>query len=228
MNIKERHIFAGVLLGTVLILALAMLIPSNLDQVGSHLPWQIELDHQGRTQVFGTTLGKSPMGELEQRIGEPVVLSLFAHDDGKRVVEGFFDNVGLGGLRAKMVVVLDYSEDELEAMYQRGVRKATTGSRIRKVTLSSADQAAAREAVVNSITYLPRSRLNPELVESRFGQPEERIALPGSESEHWLYPQLGLDIALNERGSDVLQYVLPEHFDALRGPLLEQGELIRD
>lgn len=227
MKIKERHIFAGVILGTLLLLALAMVIPSNQKDASAHLPWQVEQDDEGRTQVFGVTLGKSPMGELERRIGDPVVLSLFARDSGERVVEGFFDNVGLGGLRAKMVVVLDFSNEELEAMYERGVRMATMGSGTRKVTLSSADQGAARQAPIHSITYLPRSRLEPELVERRFGTPGERIALPGGESEHWLYPQLGLDIALNQRGSDVLQYVLPENFEALRVPLLEQGEVIR-
>jgi hypothetical protein len=224
MIIKERHIFAGVLLGTLLLLAIAILLPGGQQDEGHHLPWQVELDLDGHPRVFGITLGKSRLAELEALIKEPVVISLFARDSGERVVEGFFDNMALGGIRAKMVVLLAIDEDELQALYERGARIATMGSGTRKVTLSSEDMERVRNAPVAAITYLPRSRLSPDLVTHRFGQPEERIVEEGGEVEHWLYPAWGLDIALHQKGGDVLQYVLPENFAALRDPLLSDGK----
>ena len=38
---------------------------------------------------------------------------------------------------------------------------------------------------------------------------------------HWLYPKLGLDIALDSNSKGVLQYVLPKDFAALVQPLRE-------
>lgn len=224
MIIKERHIFAGVILGTLIALAIGIMLPGgDTREVGMYLPWQISLNESGQTRVFGTTLGQSTLGELEQLVREPVVISLFARDNGEQVVEGFFDNVALGGIRAKMVVVMDFSEAELSAMYERGARIATMGSGTRKVTLASEDMARARAASIIAITYLPRSRLSQELVAERFGAPNERITESSGEVEHWLYPHWGLDIALNEKGGDVLQYVLPSRFAALREPLLTEG-----
>ncbi|MBE0511178.1 MAG: hypothetical protein K0A95_11645 [Chromatiales bacterium] len=225
MKIKERHIFAGVIGFTLLSLALAMLIPAgDSGHVGQHLPWQITLDEDGHTRVFGVTLGKSPLSELEQLIREPVVISLFARDSGERVVEAFFDNVALGGLRAKMVVVLEFDPATLDGLYQRGVRIATLGSGTRKVTLSSEDMALVRAAPIASITYLPRSRLSEELVEQRFGKAAEQLTEGEDGTRHWLYPELGLGIALPAKGGNVFQYVLPERFEALRQPLLTLGE----
>lgn len=225
MIIKERHIFAGVLLGTLLLLVIAILLPGGQPAERHHLPWQVELDLDGHPQVFGITLGKSSLAELEALIKEPVVVSLFARDSGERVVEGFFEHVALGGIRAKMVVLLELSEDDLQALYERGARIATMGSGTRKVTLSSEDMERARAAPVAAITYLPRSRLDPELVSHRFGQPSERILEEGGAVEHWLYPAWGLDIALHQKGGDVLQYVLPKNFAALRKPLLSDDAM---
>jgi hypothetical protein len=225
MKIKERHIFAGVIGFTLLSLALAMLIPAgDSEHVGQHLPWQIDRDVDGHTRVFGVTLGKTPLSELEYLIREPVVISLFARDSGERVVEAFFDNVALGGLRAKMVVVMDFDSATLEGLYQRGVRIATLGSGTRKVTLASEDMALVRTAPIASITYLPRSRLSEELIARRFGEAAEHITEGEDGTSHWLYPELGLGIALPPRGGTVFQYVLPGRFEALRQPLLTLGE----
>jgi hypothetical protein len=56
-------------------------------------------------------------------------------------------------------------------------------------------------------------------VTSRFGRPSERIR--SSESvEHYLYPDRGLDVVLDSKGKELLQYVAPQQFELLREPLL--------
>jgi hypothetical protein len=39
-------------------------------------------------------------------------------------------------------------------------------------------------------------------------------------TEHFLYPEQGLDLQLNTKGKEVLQYVPPRDFSALRTPLI--------
>jgi hypothetical protein len=52
----------------------------------------------------------------------------------------------------------------------------------------------------------------------RFGAPAERIR-QGETLEHFLYPARGLDIVLDSKGKEVLQYVAPADFARLRAPL---------
>ena len=60
------------------------------------------------------------------------------------------------------------------------------------------------------------------MIEKRFGQPE-RVIQEMVEGEtkmtHWLYPEKGLDVAMDEKGNVVMQYVSPDKFEQLVGPL---------
>jgi len=40
--------------------------------------------------------------------------------------------------------------------------------------------------------------------------------------QHLLFPELGLDLLLDEKGKELLQYVDPTEFGKLRQPLLEK------
>ena len=52
----------------------------------------------------------------------------------------------------------------------------------------------------------------------RFGEPLRRIQEAGGIS-HWLYPDKGLDIAINPDGKEVLQYINPADFSRIIEPL---------
>jgi hypothetical protein len=230
----ERYIFIGVLLFSLLALALGILIPGNTEKgaepVAVYLPWQVERTVTGSSRVFGLELGHSTLAEAQQRFNEPYEVSMFARDGAERVVEAYFDSITLNGLRARVVLVMELSDEELDGLYDRGVRIATMGSGSRKVTLADADLQRLATMPIGSLTYIPKSNLTAELVQARFGSPAERISEKGTENkvEHWLYPQLGLDLALHEKGKEVLQYVQPARFELLRKPLIEKGELLTD
>ena len=106
-----------------------------------------------------------------------------------------------------------------QAMFQRGARISHLGDDRHKVTLQSQDLALVRRAPVISLTYLPRVQLPQAIIEKRFGQPTQRLKEADGDTIHWLYPQLGLDIALNEKGNTVLQYVQPNRFTLLLNAL---------
>lgn len=228
----ERYIFLGVLLFTLLALAIGIMVPGNgkpdAPPEEVYLPWQVALTASGSTRVLGLELGRSTLAEARQRFRAPYEVSLFVHDDGGRVVEAYFDSITLNGLRARVVLVMALTAEELDGLYGRGVRIATLGGGRRKVTLADSDLQQLAAQPFASLTYIPKSDLSAELVEARFGLPTERIRerRDGGEVEHWLYPQLGLDVALHEKGKEVLQYVPPVEFERLRRPLLEQGELL--
>ncbi len=220
----ERHIFLGVLLVTLLGIGVAMMVPMAEDHRPEMLPWAIKTQPDGTSTVFGLNLGHSTLGEAEKRFALEAELSLFRAADGKMVVEAFFDNVTLTGLGAKLVLVMNLSDQQLQAMYGRGLRIANMGGGASKVTLHPDDVALVRNTPIASLTYLPKAHLDAALVTKRFGEPAERVTEPGDGSVvHWLYPAKGLDVTVSGGEKEVLQYVAPRDFEQLRAPLLERA-----
>jgi len=218
MDIK---IIAGVLVLAVTALVVGIMIPGGGEEPTQTFPWQISRTADGSTQVFGLTLGQSTLQHAEQVLQSESELSLFEPVPGKgqRVVEAYFDKVNLGGLSAKVVAVMALTPEQLQSMFERGARISTLGNGSRKVTLNAQDVAQVRETPIYTITYLPRVRLESALLEKRFGKPEQVITEKEMNTSHWLYPQLGLDIALDEKNNAVLQYVAPAQFEQLVKPL---------
>jgi hypothetical protein len=226
----ERKMILGIVTASLLLLAITLLFPgSRKDELASDLPWKIEPTTEGSIRVFGLTLGKSSIIDTELKVRDEAEVTLFVgQQDGKEhyVVEAYFDPVNLSGLRAIMIVVLDLPQTTLAAMFQRGLRIAKLGSGSHKVTLASEDLKIVRQAPINSITYIPKANLTEEVILRHFGTPELRIRETGNQSEHFLYPQLGLDIALNEDSREVFQYMLPSRFDEVLIPLREKGQQV--
>lgn len=218
----ERHMFLGVLAFSIVAVIAGVLFVPGRPPGEVHLPWQVEITPEGHSRVFGVEIGRTTLAEAEETFREPAEVSLFENKDGKRVVEVYFNNVDISGLRARMVLVMDLNSEQLAGMYQRGERLANMGGGRHKVSLSSADLHALKQMTFNSLSYIPRHNLDDAVVKSRFGEPAERIAESKGKVVHWLYPEKGLDIALNPEAKEVLQYVQPSSFEEVRRPLLEQ------
>jgi len=216
-----NHVFLKVLGFTLLALLAGLYLTSLKEPNAQHagFPWQVKVLESGHTQVFSLIVGQSTLSEAEQQLKEVAELTLFSAENTPLVIEAFFGEVKIGGLKSKMVMSIDLPQSELESMFSRGARIATLGSGTRKVTLSSADAKRVRDASIASITYLPSINLNAELIEKRFGIPIEKVADSSSDAIHWLYPEKGIDVALSEENKEVIQYVEPKKFDTLVQPL---------
>lgn len=142
------------------------------------------------------------------------------------LVEAFFDELNLNGLKAKFVLVVAVPPEELTGMFQRGLRMNSTPSG-KRITLTADDLVRVRQLPVYSVTYLPTPKLEEAIFTKRFGVPAERIRETKSGAVHWLYPQHGLDITLGGEEKPLLQYVSPKDFELLRAPLLTQGEILK-
>ncbi|CAK0749126.1 conserved hypothetical protein [Gammaproteobacteria bacterium] len=223
----NHKITISVVVGAIAILV-AMEWPSKNENKHSAdtnrlLPWHIEHTAEGTTLVFGLILGRSTLAEVERKFSAESEVSLFVASNGKLVVEGYFDDVNLAGLGAKIIVVVDTpAETEI---YNRGTRISTLGDGTHKISLSTEDLLQIRNQPITSLTYLPKVKLDPVLIESRFGKPQTRILEKKQGMNHWLYPEQGLDIAFGV-GPPVFQYVAPQSFSLLSTPLTQQGEVL--
>lgn len=213
--------FLSVLAVAVLgFIGIFLLLPEEIDDGVVRLPWQVSIDDQGRTQVFGFTLGETPLAEVRSVFREEGKLSLFAQPgDGTYAVEAYFDQIYLNRLRADFVMTLAADQETLAPMYERGLRISQLGSGAKRVTLDPDDAKHLADLPLRSITYLPWKSLDGEIIERRFGTPSERFTEEKTGVAHWLYPDRGIDIGLDPRGGVVIQYVNPSEFAALVAPL---------
>lgn len=216
--LKDYSVFLGVVAFALISLIVCMMLPSASIEPSEEVPWNIEQTQSGM-RVFGLTLRHSTLKEAQSKFQEHAEVSLFASDSNQLAAEAYFDQVNLGGLRAKVVLTAALSQTELQGMYDRGIRISGM-SNGRKIELHPDDRLRVENTTIASINYLPSASLAEEVLTQRFGMPARRVREEKNEVLHLLYPQRGLDIALNSKNKAVFQYVTPAEFDALMAPLL--------
>jgi len=197
-----------------------MMMPEERNDRIVRLPWLVSTDSQGRTEVFGFTIGETTLSQVRKVFGETGEISPFSHpdQDAGHSVEAYFDDMYINGLRADFVMSIASGPADLATMYERGLRISQLGSGAKKVKLTPQDIEILDEQPVVAITYLPWKSLDAEILEKRFGKPE-RTLTEESGVIHWLYPEKGMDIALDKDGGVVIQYLNPTEFEETIEPL---------
>lgn len=216
-------VLPGLLLVSILALTLAILFPASnhqSQQGKGYLPWNIESLESGTIRVFGLTLEESTLADVESIFKEPAVVTLFSKEGSPPKLEAYLNSTSLAGLKARLVIVLSLHDVEIAAIRARGSRIAKLGKSEYKITLDDSDRNLVRGAKVASLTYLPIARLSAELIQARFGEPNSKVVEAETSIEHWLYPEKGIDIALEESGKAIIQYLPPHNFSLISQPLL--------
>jgi hypothetical protein len=216
-----RKLIAGTIALLLLALAMPLLLPPPAavrEAAHTGLPWQIDRLEDARTRVFGLTPGLTLLSEAEKTLGTDYALAIVAAPDELGTLEAYFERAQAGFVTGKMVLTLDVAPDTLTTWKDRALKREPMQSTTRKHTLTPDDAAAARQARIVAIAFVPSVNLEANTAVERFGPPEERV-MQGEASEHLLYPALGLDVTINSTGKEVLQYVAPDDFERLRAPL---------
>ena len=203
-------------------LVVPFLIPGLAKQEGvdpnANLPWQITVDGQGGSTVFGLKPGVSTLGEVRQKLGGEVEVAIIAEPNEAGMIEGYYAQVSLGFVLARVIVTVDATEGSIVAMRERALKAKPMESTTRKITLHPDDLAAVEAMPVKAISVIPTVNLDEATVVQRFGQPGERLAV-SDKRVHLLYPDKGLDVIVDADGKELLQYVAPRNFAWLREPL---------
>lgn len=216
-----------VVLSIIALVLLAIIVPFLIPDVGRrgdadperNLPWQIQVDAQGGSQVFGLTLGESTLAEVGTRFGAERELAIIATPQEAGGLEVFFNQAALGFVTARVILVLETTPEQIVAMRERALKAEYMESTTRKITLHPSDIQQAEALPIRSISVIPTVNLDEATVVQRFGTPAERIAV-SEKRVHLLYPERGLDVIVDAEGKELLQYVAPRQFAALRAPLV--------
>lgn len=221
-----------IILGVVALIAVSittlLIVPDHTVNSPDTLPWKIVHPAPDTTRIFGITLGLTSLdgaAEIFKNQAE-LEISLFKPNEGNLSVEAFIEEVNFNGLKAKIIMNIAVPAEEMQGMFNRGLRINSTPSG-KRITLTFDDLARVRQAPIASFTYLPNVRLEDELLAKRFGEPAQRVRENKTDVIHWLYPQHGLDIVLGGKEKPLLQFVPPKDFELLRAPLLANGEILK-
>lgn len=222
----DKKIIIGVIALIVATISAVLMLPDNSVSTPDTLPWKITHPTPDTTRVFGITLGKSTLDEVAHtyRYETELEISLFKPTDASMGVEAFFEEVNFNGLKAKIIMTIAVPAEELQGMFNRGLRMNSTPSG-KRITLTADDLARVRSLPVASLTYLPAARLEEAIISKRFGEPALRVRENKTHLVHWLYPQHGLDVVLDAK--PFFQYLPPKDFELARTPLLANGEVLK-
>lgn len=221
---SRRKITAGVVVALVAVLAAPLLFPPTQEvppPITHGMPWQVALPGPGQSRVFGLTLGggaASTLADARRLAAEAPKLALLTPQDAPPALEAYFESVSFGALTGRLVLSIAAPTADLEAMRANAAKTGHLDSGIRKYALHESDRERAERMPLAAIAFIPSAGLDEAVILQRFGTPAERIR-QGETLEHFLYPAQGLDVVLDSKGKEVLQYVAPAEFARLRAPL---------
>ncbi len=214
------RLFSFLLFVTIVVAALYSLKPSGRRAAGTveGLPWQIEPLPDGRSRVFGVTLGRDTLGDARERLGDDMTLAIIAspgQDDD--ALEMFYSHYTAGVFSGRLVLAAQLPPETLAQLKARALRAEYTDTGARKFIPAPGDLPTALRAPVTGITFIPVVSIDEAAAVARFGPPAEVLHID-ERITHLLYPAKGLDLVIDRKGREVLQYVAPRDFDRLLRP----------
>jgi hypothetical protein len=185
---------------------------------GTPLPWQITVHPDGNSEALGLTLGTSTLADVRQRFGPDTQIAIIAAPGENGALEAFVDPAQAGFIMGKLVVTAELPAATLKALREHALKSEFMESTTRKYTLHPEGEAQALHSRIVSLSFIPQASLDADVILARFGQPAARLR-SNTHQEHFLYPDKGLDVLLDDDGKELLQYVAPRDFESLRKPL---------
>ncbi len=227
---------AGLLLGTLAFLVLALLGPWAWQQLRGEttppaasgspqaLPWRITPAGDGLAEVFGVVIGRDPIARIGQTwpVEAPEMkVALVRDPQGMFTLEAYLESVRAGFVQGRLVLTGSADPATLQRWAERATAREPQPSGSYRLTLAAEDADRARQSPIIALTFLPAARFDEAVALERFGPAPERIVTADA-LVHLLYPARGLVVSLDPqgRGKPVLQYVAPRDFARLRAPLV--------
>lgn len=187
----------------------------------AQMPWDVKFSVNGNSRVMGLEIGLSTPADASEVFARRGELALFADASGQLSAESFFSELTTGGLSGRIILTLELTKTELELMAKRAVKRKTMDSGSIKYTPNRDDRLKLLKLPIVGVTYIPYIDLDMEIIESRFGIPEQ-ITRSSTGQAHLLYPGRGMEVILDDAGKEVIQYVNRDEFSRLIRSLNER------
>jgi hypothetical protein len=187
------------------------------------LPWEIETTSNGAIRVFGITLGETTLDEASRHFAKVPEMAVFIGAAGPESIEAYYGKTKVGLFDAKVVLILAANPAILAQVAETAGKPEPMPSGSWKRPISEESLDTVLKLPVQAITYVPSVHYETDIVLRRFGEPADKLR-HDEHSEYWFYPTKGLVILLDSEGKELLQYVSPSDFDALRQRIIAQQQ----
>jgi len=193
----------------------------------TNLPWQITVSNPEILHVFDIDVGKATLNQAVKVLKSEYQLAWFENinnnSKNKSIsLEAYFLRVSLSGLRAKVILELDSKGLDINYLKKNSGKPEILASRAIKYPLDDLAHVLGNRRI-KSLTYVPKSSVEAEMLKGRFGQADEVIAI-NDNTEFWLYPLKGLVLTVNKKGKEAFQYIPVADFQRLKKTVLETLE----
>jgi len=204
---KKLPIFWFILIGSILILALLILIQPEREKVNpNHLPWNAHYDEAGQLHALGLVINKSTLRDAMDLYGKDVEVKIFSDsNEENKSIEAYFPVMYIGAIKAALALKIELTPEELEQAYNDGKSIKTNPSGTREISLYSDTITKYFDHPLTSVTLLPRKHLTEQAIQKRFGEADKK-EVQSDNLAHWFFYDMGLEMIIDEEGPEALQY----------------------
>lgn len=160
----------------------------------NYTPWDIQIQDNGASRVFGLTLGKSNIQEANQIFASFAETRLLIDENNQPVLVAHYDELVMDGIVADLELYYQLEPAALEQLHKDLVA-IENNQQQRAYKLPADTEMDYLSTPIARIVYKPAIQYGEELITQRFGTPQQTVKVD-DQQRHWLYPDSGLTISL--------------------------------
>ena len=190
-------------------------IEQKLEQINF---WEAGLK-DGKMQALGYTLLEDDVQKAIRMQGNRFEFAVFEEVKGtqkNQQLELYFRETEVGRFTGRVIINLIVPAQEMqEILKNAGTAKRLPDSRVKYPILDTQFD-KMNHLKIGHIAFIPTAlSLDEATIMSKFGNPTKVLKEFSSEGEimHYLYPQKGIDVALDAKKRVVIQYIVPAEFE---------------
>lgn len=178
--------------------------------------WETSLSPNEEMKVFDLTLNQSTLQDALNTFGNRVTITLYETVDGDQV-EGYFRETKAGPFVGRMAFTLKKNDVNMQSVKDQLEEKIAPMSRNKSYKIPSNFSHLFLDTPIFSLAFIPTQIvLTPEDIKARFGEPDLIIEEMENEKKtgtiHYLYPNKGIDISIDNEKRAIIQYISPKYF----------------
>lgn len=160
----------------------------------NYTPWDIQIQDNGASRVFGLTLGKSNIQEANQIFASFADTRLLIDKSNQPVLVAHYNELVMDGIVADLELYYQLEPAVLEQLHKDLVA-IEDSQRQQTYKLPADTEMDYLSTPIARIVYKPAIQYGEELITQRFGTPQQTVKVD-DQQRHWFYPDSGLTISL--------------------------------
>jgi hypothetical protein len=170
-----------------------------------YTPWDIHIQDNGASRVFGLTLGKSNIQEANQIFASFAETRLVIDQDDMAMLVAHYNELVMDGIVADLYLYYQLEQATLQQLRSDLVTSDVSGQSQKTYTLPADVEMDYLSTPISRIVYKPAIQYGEELITQRFGTPQQIVKINDLQ-RHWHYPESGLVIRLFDHQPEEFEY----------------------